>query len=118
METPNENPVGKSVTDSSKEAAQNKKQIEYLNRFISTCYGEDIIDYLNTFSNQNKISKEKMTIGEYSKLINEDDRLKIVFACFNQKRLKKVHVWVRFWSIVTIIAMCIYIVISLAGGAL
>ena len=87
METPNENPVGKSVTDSSKEAAQNKKQIEYLNRFISTCYGEDIIDYLYTFSKQNKISKEKITIVEYSKLINEDLDSKLFLHALIRKDL-------------------------------
>ena len=50
METPNENPTGKSDAELAKEVAQNRKQIEYLNRFISMCYGEDIIDYINTFS--------------------------------------------------------------------
>ena len=113
METPNENPTGKSDAELAKEVAQDRKQIEYLNRFISMCYGEDIIDYINTFSKKTKISEKKLTIGEYSKLLNEDERLKIIFACFNQRRLKKIHVWVRFWSIVTIVGICIYIIINL-----
>jgi hypothetical protein len=82
------------------------RTIDGLSWFIGKSFGRDVVDQINAIK-EKKVAGIEITIEEYAKILNEDQHLKILITCIHHKTLKKIHFWVLFWSIATIISIII-----------
>ncbi|HUX95058.1 MAG TPA: hypothetical protein VMV47_04935 [Bacteroidales bacterium] len=104
--TVNPNTDGKSASvDYSKAQSQLNKEV--LITHLSRSYGNEFVSYYNsTFFP--KIKNQAMTHEELAKLIYQDDYLKLVMSSISQRKLGKIHFWVVFWSVLSIIGFVFY----------
>jgi hypothetical protein len=96
------------------EDEKHKEKIEKLFTIMCKGYGSHMVDWFNLYFD-NEISGKIMTIKEYSKTVNEDAYFKILSSSLHQRTLKKIHFWILFWSVISIICIiigAIYLILS------
>jgi hypothetical protein len=116
METTNDASKGKLFNESAYDDAKHKDKIEKLSTLICKSFGNDLVDWFNSYFDP-KISGRRLTIEEYSKLVNEDEYFKIISACINQRNLRRIGFWVFFWSVLSIIGAIVVVIYILTHGA-
>ena len=115
METTNSSSTGNLFKDDAYNYEKHKEKINELSTFICKSYGNKMVDWFNQYFDP-KISGQKLTIGEYSKIIHEDQYFKIITTCINQTTSKKILNWILFWSIYIILGTISAIIILIKSG--
>ena len=110
MENTDNSSKGRLYSDSAYMDSENKSKIEGLASFICKNYNSNEVNEYFKNVIDIKIIGKRMTIEEYAKMLNEDELLKIILAGSNQSTLKKIHFWIKLWSVLSIILAIIYFI--------
>lgn len=113
METTNDANSGKLFTTEAEELSKNKETIFGLGELIIKSFGNSVVDRINAIE-KDKVAGKRLTTHEYAKIINEDEHLKLLFTCINQRTLKRIYGWILFWGILTVISIISYMILFIS----
>ena len=93
--------------------AKDRTRIEGFRAKFFKSYGEDMTEWYDGYFAP-KIKGKKLTIEEYSKLVNEDEYFKLISTLNHHRKTKIIHFWILFWSIVSILSIIAGVIIYFA----
>lgn len=103
METPNETNSNPLFSQAALDEEIHRNRIAGFRDKFFKSYGGDMLDWYDQYFSP-KIKEKKLTTEEYSKLVNEDEYFKLINTLNLNRRIKKIHFWILFWSILYIIS--------------
>jgi len=110
METTNDSNSGALFTEEAHELSKSKETIFALGELMIKSFGNRVVERINAIEKK-KIAGRRITSQEYAKIINEDEHLKLLFTCINQRTLKRIYGWILFWGILTVISIITYLIL-------